>query len=131
MEMKKRMKQRILVTIGICIILIAGFYFITNAITKYTGFSVSQEERLSDFENCLKEQKITLYINTNNAAETFRKMELVDYLHYFKIKNCLTDNSVCINEGINLFPSWDINGNKIERDISILELSKFSGCKLV
>ena len=124
------MQKRILITVIIGIVLIIAFYFITNAITKYTGFFVSGiGETEDDFNVCLKEQDITLYVNTEDIANTLKDIQLLDKLENFKIKNCLRNNEECSGKGINSFPTWIINKNKIDRDISLDELSEYSGCK--
>lgn len=123
-------KQRILITIGIGIVLVLGFFFITDSITKHTGFSIS-ESKEDDFGFCLKEQGINLYINTDEPAKTLKKMILFDYLQYFQITNCLINNQECLKNNVNSFPTWVINGDKINKDINLNELSEYSGCKLI
>jgi hypothetical protein len=127
--MKKPVK-RILFTLGIGLVLIASFYVITEAITKYTGFMVITEEKISDFSNCIEEQNITLYINSQDSTQTLRKINLIEYLNHVKIKNCARDNTECIKKGIDSFPTWNINERNINKDISLIELSEISGCKL-
>ncbi len=122
------MHKRILITIILGAILVLGFYIITNRITKYTGFSISNDE--NDFEICLKEQDITLYVNTNNLANSLREIQ-INNLDNLKIKNCLSDKSFCEEKGVNSFPTWIINNNKIDRDISFIELEEVSGCSLI
>lgn len=122
-------QKRILITLIIGLVLIIVFYTITNAITQYTGFFIVEEAEDTDFNLCLKEQDITLYINTENIANALRNIQLIEELKNFKIKNCLGDNEECLGKGLNSFPTWIINNNKIERDISFEELSEYSGCK--
>jgi len=123
-------KQRILITLGVGIVLVLGFFFITDSITKHTGFSISDLKE-NDFTSCLKEQRISLYINTEVPAKTLKKIILFDYLQYFQITNCLNNNQGCLKNNIDSFPSWIINKRKINRDISFNELSEYSGCKLI
>lgn len=125
------MQKRILITIVIGIILVIAFYFITNAITKYTGFFVSEESKDSDFNLCLKEQDITIYVNTEDIASTLKDIQLLEELENFKIKNCLENNGECLMKGVTSFPTWIINNYMINRDISLEELSEYSGCKSV
>lgn len=123
-------KQRLLITIGIGIVLVLGFFFITDSITKHTGFSIS-ESKEDNLASCFKEQEISLYINTDEPAKTLKKIILFDYLQYFQITNCLNNNQECLKNNVNSFPTWIINENKIDRDISFNELSEYSGCKLI
>jgi hypothetical protein len=125
------MHKRLLITITLAIILITGFFLITNAITKYTGFSVTDKSIGSDFEICLGKQDITLYINTETPAQKVHDMELSKYANLIKIIDCSGNNNICLQNQVNSFPTWIINGNKIQKDIGISELTKFSGCSLI
>jgi hypothetical protein len=128
--MKKSMKKRVLLTLGLGFVLILMFYFITGAITKYTGYSVSPSlDEKTDFESCLVNQDIILYINSEDSSKTLKEIKNFDYLTDIKFFNCLKNQEKCISEEITTFPSWVINNNKIERDISVKELSEISGCK--
>ena len=122
-------KHRVMITIGFGVLLLLVFYFISYSITKYTGLSVS-DPKADNFESCIKEKDITLYINTENLAETLRKVELMNYLKDIKIMNCLRNNQACAEKGVSFFPTWIIEDNKIEGDILISDLTKFSGCKI-
>lgn len=127
--MKK--SSKLLITLIIGLILIVAFYLITNAITRYTGFSVSPVlDKEKEFLDCLKEEDITLYINSDNALETLRGIKVVDYLSSIKIINCLRFNQVCLENNVNSFPTWVINGKLTAGDISLSDLSKLSGCNL-
>jgi hypothetical protein len=125
--------KRAFISIIIVIALVFIFYIITSTITKYTGFSIS--EKISDneknFKDCLDKNNIVLYINTDDASETLELINLNNYLDNIKIFNCLKNKQSCIENEISLFPTWIINENKVEKDISILELEKLSGCKLI
>lgn len=126
------MQKRILMTIIVGIVLIIAFYFITYNITKHTGFFVSEvKSPEDDFNACLNEQDITLYVNTEDLANTLRNIQVFDELENFKIKNCLRDNQECLEKGVTSFPTWAINSKIINRDISFEELSEYSGCKSV
>jgi len=126
-------KQRLILTLTLGIILVFGFYFITNSITKHTGFVISEnlDNKETDFSKCLKEQDITIYVNTNSLAGTLKNIELVEYLENVNIMNCLRDNLYCLDKRVTSFPSWEINSQKINKDINLEELSELSGCRLV
>lgn len=121
-------KQRILLTILVGIVLVLLFFFVTSSITKHTGFSIS-EPKENAFESCLKGYGVNLYINTDETGETLKDIILFDSLQYFQITNCLNNNQECLNNDINSFPTWMINNNKINRDISLQELKELTGCK--
>ncbi len=105
-----------------------ALFTITNNITKYTGYSINQIDE-SDFEKCLDEQYIALYINTADSTKTIKQIQLQDYLEYPEIINCYTNNDPCIQEKIQEFPTWIINEHRTEGDLSFSDLVKFSGCR--
>lgn len=121
-------EKRVLATIGIGIVIVLGFFFITEAITKYTGFFVASDNSGDDFNKCLEEQNINLYINTNELVQTLENIKLFDYLQYFKITNCLRNNQGCLNNGVSSFPTWIINNEKMGYDIGLEKLKESSGC---
>jgi len=126
----EKMYKRILITITIGIFLILGFYIVTEAITKYTGFLVFSDE--NDFEKCLKKQDINLYLNTQKLSKTLREVQLINNLEYVKITNCAINNKNCVANSVSFSKAniyWIINNNKINRDISFEEFEEFSGCE--
>ena len=125
---KNNQIKRILLTVAIGAVLLFIFFFATSSITKYTGYFVipTDEENKKDFESCLSEQDITLYINTNSPENILKNLNVKEYLEYFKIINCHRENSECI--GPVSEPVWNINSNSIGGDISIEELERLSGC---
>jgi len=120
-------QKRILITIVVGLVIILGFFLVTKNITKYTGFFITEEEKDEDFERCLTEQDIVLYVNTNELS-TLKNINLFDYLQYFEIINCLGNNQLCLDNDVNSFPTWIINNKKISGDISFEKLKEFSGC---
>ena len=119
-------EKRVLLTLGIVGIVVISFFMITSAITKYTGFSITIFKE--DFKSCLEKQEIVLYINTNNVPKTLESIELFDYLQYFEIINCLENNQICLEAGVDSFPSWIIKGNLVKSDININKLKELSDC---
>ncbi len=124
--------QRLLITLIAGLILIVSFYFITGLITKYTGLFVLEKpiDKTKSFKDCLMENDITVFINSEKSFETLKGLQLFEYLDSIDSFNCLRDNKFCLIKGINSFPSWIINGEKISGDISLSDLSKLTGCKL-
>jgi hypothetical protein len=127
----KKIKQRILITIGIAVILVFSFYFISAAITKYTGYSISQADKDDDFKDCLLNKNIKLFINTNDVLITLKSLNTYEFLDSFLITNCNSIQQNCFESGINSFPTFIINGNIINKDITVQELSEYSLCKRV
>lgn len=138
--MKKTSNQKkitiAVVSIFTLVALVGLFYVVSGAITKYTGYSVTEKvfDKEAEFKSCLNEKDITLYLNTNDASATKIEIKNIitnEYLDSVKIFNCNYNNEVCIQKGINgPFPVWVINNNKIYTDISLEELQTLSGCSL-
>ena len=127
--------KRIAITIISLSALVLLFYLVSSAITKYTGYSITDKvlDKEEEFKTCLQEKDITLYINANNPQETLKNIQVndYDYLDSIKIFNCQTNNEDCIQKGINgPFPAWIINNNKIDSDVSLAQLKELSGCSL-
>ena len=124
--------RKVLLTMGVLVLLVTTFYFVSSSITKYTGFFVSDEvlNKPSDFELCLESQSITLYINSEKTSATLKNIWTLDFLENVNIVNCFRDNVPCMKAGVEIFPTWIINENKVERDISVFELADYSYCKL-
>src|SRR3989344_6221444 len=125
-------RNRVRATAGAIVLLVAFFYFVTSTITKTTGYFVSDDtiNKLTDFEACLNEQDINLYINSADSDKTLREIDAVEYLDYAKIMNCYDDNKDCVANRVMTFPTWIINNKKVEKDISVFELSDNSGCRI-
>lgn len=119
---------RVLIALGVLALLIIGFYLATSTITKYTGYSVLDSQK-NDFKSCLRENDISIYINSEKSSKTLKEIELLEYLDNVKIINCFENNHFCLENGVNSFPSWIVNNNKFEEDISLSKLSESSGCK--
>ena len=118
----------VVLTIFSIVLLTASFYLITKSISKTTGYVISGDETENKFYDCLKEKNITLYINTDNITTTIDQIETKDTLEYVRVFNCIENGEFCDNQRITSFPTWIINNNKIEKDISLQELIKYSEC---
>lgn len=119
-------KKRIFISFGILIALVVAFFVITSTITKYTGYSVSDDSD-SNSQSCFAKQDIRLYINSANSDDTLKKIGLLDYLEYVKIQNCYANQQPCIDKGISNFPAWIINGKQVDV-ASVEDLAKSTGC---
>jgi hypothetical protein len=120
-------KKRIFVSFGILVALIIAFLVITNTITKYTGFAVTDNSDTNS-ESCLANQDIKLFINSTNSDDTLKNTGLIDYMEYFKIQNCYINNQPCTDNGITDFPTWIINGKTYTGDITVADLGKYTKC---
>lgn len=120
--------RRILTTIGVLVLLVVVFYLVTSTITKYTGYSIFETFKERNLKECLKEKNIIVYINSQNPSKIFSTFKTGDYLRSVEVYNCFLDKEYCNNEGVDFYPTWDMNGKKVEGDISVSELRGYSGC---
>ena len=54
-------------------------------------------------------------------------MEYINYIECGPLSGPLT--KICQEEGIRSYPTWEFNGEKISKVLTIEELSSMSGCK--
>jgi len=120
-------KKRIFISLGILIVLIIGFFAVTTAITRYTGYAFKDDSNTNSI-SCLANQDIKLYINSADSDNALKETGLTDYLQYLKIHNCFTNNQPCVDNGINSFPTWIINGKEYVGAISETQLGQYTGC---
>ena len=126
----KPVQKRILITLVVGAVLLAGFFVITNQITKHTGYFIS-EDNGNQFEKCLSDKDITYYMNSVNPAETIQNIELFEYVNRFDVVNCYGGNNICLSKGVNSFPTWIVENNAINEDIGLSELVQHSGCRML
>ena|SRR3989338_1783678 len=125
--------HRVLVSFGVLIVLVLLFYGILSNITKYTGFFVNGEYDNNEkkFARCLDEKNILLFINSAEGNDALKNLNVLDFAPQFDIYNCARDNAICLQNGVNSFPTFFINGKKAEGNLDITGLSEASGCRLV
>ena len=123
-------KKKVIVTFILLIILVAGFWLISKAITTYTGYSVTGIKNLDKFVNCLNEKKVELYV-TNGCPHCKKQKELFKgYLDNLKVIDCIENSELCVEKNIFQVPTWIINNQKYVREKSLEEISELSGCEL-
>ena len=119
--------KRIFISLGILVALIIGFFIITSTLSNSTGLSVSDNSKNSS-ESCISKQNIILFINSADSDNTLKSIALTDYLQYFQIHNCFTNNQPCVDNHIDTFPTYILNGKKYVGDITPADLGKYTGC---
>jgi hypothetical protein len=116
--------SRILITIAVGIFLIIAFYSITNAITNFTGFAVSDKQN----PDCLESKNINLYINSRDSSEVLRNLEARSILSKVKITNCYINQRLCSSNRVTGFPAWQIDGELFFGDLSEEKILELAGC---
>lgn len=83
------------------------------------------------FAKCLAEKKLTMYgaywcPHCQNEKKAFG-----DSFKYVPYVECTQETKLCLDKGINGYPTWiDANGKKYEGEQGLLGLSKISSCQL-
>ena len=120
--------KKVLLTISILVLLVIVFYFLMNAITRYTGLSIFDDSKMDVVDNCLRERDIKFYTNSDNLGMSLKDSEVIDVLDDVEIINCLRNSERCLDDGIDEFPTWIIEGVKLKKDVTYLELLEYSKC---
>lgn len=140
-----KQKNKVILTFAILVLIVAGFYFITKAITQYTGYSIKEENsNLEDFAKCLSDKNVKMYAafwcgHCQNQERLFGEGSLDEGKRLMIDNNIYVecdprgDNSqsdLCISKGIQGYPTWIINGKQYPGEMSLKRLAELSGCSL-
>ena len=110
------------------ILLVVGLYFVANSITNYTGYIIGGDE--SYFESCLKGKDIVLYVENYDIVE-LKKMKTAEFLGSVEVSGCVLNKVDCLSESITSYPTWIIEGVKVQEDIDIFKLADLADCEMV
>lgn len=124
--MKDRI-YKVLLTATALIVLLLAFYLISDAITKYTGFSVNNQE-LDKTSVCINENDVTLYINSNDVVKELNQYEINEVIDKINIMNCYNNLAYCDNQRIIEYPTWVINDEEIKGKLSDKQIIKYLKC---
>lgn len=129
--MDKRVK--VLISLGILIIIGAGFYLTSYLVTKYTGYTItgkvvySQQEKIQ-IAKCLSNKGVVLYCSGLSFSCMRQKKNFGSAFEYLNYIDCGKNENFEQCEDLSL-PAWKIN-NRFYFGIRDLEkLAESSGCK--
>ena len=105
-----------------------GLIIILSSFTVYSY--MNKPGGYDDFANCLSDIGVVVYGNdfcrfTNEQLNFFGKSK--ENLNYIK---CFDNKKLCNEKGIEITPTWEINGKMYEQVQDFEKLSQISGCKL-
>lgn len=127
-------RKKVLLSVVILLVLVAGFYLTSRAITRYTGFTITgniiSESNIESFAKCLSENNVELYVMAGCSHCAEQEALFGKYLKYLDLTDCATNLEICLNKQIGIFPTWIINGKLIYGFRSLEDLNELSGCKL-
>jgi len=127
---KKRKKKRYWLYFGFFIILVTSlilliFIFYGNESTT------TQHIDYNDFAQCLKQEKVTFYGNSQDCSLCRIQEEMFgESFQHLKYVDCVEDVQKCANEKAVQVPSWRINWVNYPGVKELSELSELSGCSL-
>tara|TARA_Y100000310_G_C20604940_1_gene775028 strand:+ start:1029 stop:1436 length:408 start_codon:yes stop_codon:yes gene_type:complete len=128
---------KILISIGILIILVVGFYYTTKTISQVTGSSIlgwiigvnREDGELDDFAKFLTEEGVVLYSREGCIHCKAQKSDFGTSVQYLTIVECSENAEICEEKNLIGVPAWEIPGQDdlIYRRQSIEELAELTG----
>ena len=112
-------------------------YFILAALIiaviliSYTFYArANKPGAYDDFAKCLTEKGVVIYGNdfcqyTNKQVNMFGNSK--KYLNYVK---CAENEALCDSKGVDITPTWEINGKMYEQVQGLDKLVLLSGCEI-
>ena len=130
--MNKRIK--ILVSIGVIVVIATLFYFVSQAITKSTGYTVG-DNRINEFASCLTEKGSIIYVYSVDCEACNKQKSLFgDSWKYLNVINCETNENSgeagCLVIKVTQQPTWFLNNRMRSGEKSLELLSNITGCVL-
>ena len=119
---------KVLRAFAFLVVLVLALYFVANSITSHTGFIVGEVS--SSFEGCLKDKDIRLYVEDYDVMK-LRELKTTEFLGSVELSGCVLNKIECLKEGVIEYPTWVIEGKKIEGDIDVFRLADEAGCEMV
>ena len=134
--MEKRIK--VILSIIVLLALVFAFYYITKAITAYTGYNIAEniqtEEQKISLAKCLREKNVKMYgaywcPHCNNQKKMFGNS--FSYIRYVECdRSDKEGRKECLEKGIEGYPTWGIDNNLYPGEKSFDELAELSGCEI-
>jgi len=125
-------KIRVLITLGILILIVVGFYLSSFLITKYTGYSITGKKKKKKNEkiqlgNCLKNKNVTLYCTSLSLNCLRQRNSLGLVYNYVKYVDCSENFDECKDL---IIPAWKIRNHFYYGIHDLERLAKLSGCQV-
>lgn len=127
-------KIKFLITLGVCVGLIALFFFVTRTITGMTGYSIlntQNQTSLDSLAKCLTEKGAKFYGAywcPHCQAQKADFGTAASLLPYVECEPSAGFSPECQKAGVNAYPTWVINGTTYEGEQSPDKLKSLSGC---
>ena len=123
--MKYFKTKNLIIFILTLIILLSGFLF-----WNVNRGDNNQIIKLNNFTKCLSEKGMTMYGLQNCHWCQKQKSDFGDAWQYINYVECSNDPNGCLAKGVQSFPTWFLNGEKIVGYQKLEDLSNKTGCAL-
>lgn len=123
--MKKTTNQKLRFIIISGIILVSGlliFFFISK--------DKNEDEKLVSFAKCLSQKGAVMYGAYWCPHCQNEKKNFGDAFKYINYVECTKNLNECLSLGIKGYPTWILNGKRLEGEQGLDKLAKESGCLL-
>lgn len=117
---------RVILTLGILVMLVAGLYVFSDWFSKTTGYVLGEDQQIR-FVQCLGEKQTVLYLK-DDCVDCFRQGEIFAENAFDLLDVAYCDELDCSN--LKSLPAWEISGKLYYGKKDFKELSEISGCKL-
>ena len=140
MNSKKETRNKLVISIGIIVGVVALFLVIYFTLGKITGGAVAIDASSTDqFAKCLSEKNVKMYgaywcphcVNNKGMFGNGGKI-LVDLGIYVEC-DAGGDNpqpDVCSEKGVEGYPTWEINNKLYSGEMQLNKIAELSGCTL-
>lgn len=110
----------------VIVLLITGFWLLTfRPSGPYT------EETLAAFAQCLRDKQVTMYGAEWCPHCQNEKRRFGGAFRYVPYVECPEQTALCIDKGINGYPTWIFpDGRRFEGEMGLERLAEESGCHL-
>jgi len=136
-------KIRLVLTIVILFGLLFGFYFLTKAITQYTGYATNENYTKNEtpktkqdfFAQCLTDKGAEMYGAYWCGHCQNQKAMFGDSFKFIEYIECDSGGQnahpeKCQKAGVTGYPTWKINGKLMPGEKTLELLANLTGCSL-
>ena len=110
------------------------YLFIVIAVVGVLAYWLTRTPKESknydQFAQCLAEKKLTMYGAYWCSHCQNEKKAFGDSFKYVPYIECTQQTKLCLDKGIEGYPTWIINGVKVPGEQKLETLSRITGCNL-
>lgn len=119
--------MRVMLTAGVVLALIFGFYVFSDWFSKATGYVLGEDQKIT-FVNCLKENGGVLYEKAE-CSDCEKQRALLGESAYAIVPKVMCGDDLC--RGLRSVPAWEIEGALHYGLKNYKELDALSSCEVI